>query len=638
MGRCIAATVFAAGLLVPLGAGAATTADLSQLSADLSQLSIEDLSKVEITSVTKRPQPLSEAPAAIFVITNDDILRSGAAFLPDALRLAPNLQVARVNSETYAITARGFNHSAATANKLQVLIDGRSVYTPLYSGVFWDASSVMLADLDRIEVISGPGGTLWGSNAVNGVINVVTRSARDTQGWLVDAGYGDSDRRVNLRYGGQLGADLSFRIYGMAFSRGDSATLAGANANDSWRSARGGFRADWQGARDAVMLEGETYTGDSQAPPGAVALNDIRGGDVVGQWTHRFQDGGALEFKAYYDRSRRLVSSGIDALTNAYDIDAQYNFRLGDRHVIVIGGGHRITEDDFTPGPHTSFLSPPQQALRLSNLFAQDEIALTSRLKLTAGFKAEHNSYTGWEWMPNARLAWTPADSVLVWAAVSRALRTPARIDRDLVNPGILDGGAGFVSEGLTAYEVGYRSEPSARSSFSVSAYYNVYRDLRSVESTGPTTFPLVIKNGLEGETYGVEAWGAYALTDWWRINAGLSALHEDIRVKPGVPDVLGLSSSGSDPSYQASLRSSMNLPGRIHFDAGLRRVAKLSRSTIPAYTELDARLAWKATRTVELSVTGDNLLHALHTEFDSNSGPPLQLRRTVYAAARWSF
>ena len=621
----------AACLIVPLGARATTTADLSQLS-------IEDLSKVEITSVTKHPQPLSEAPAAIFVISGDDILRSGAAFLPDVLRLAPNLQVARVNSETYAITARGFNHTAATANKLQVLIDGRSVYTPLYSGVFWDASSVMLADLDRIEVVSGPGGTLWGSNAVNGVINVVTRSARDTQGWLVDAGYGDADRRVNLRYGGQLGEDLSFRVYGMAFSRGDSATLAGADANDSWRSARGGFRADWQGARDAVTLEGETYAGDSDTPPGALANNAIRGGDVLGNWTHRFQDGGALELKAYFDRSRRLLSSGIDALTNAYDIDAQYNFKLGDRHVIVVGGGHRITEDDFTPGPHTSYLSPPQQTLRLSNLFAQDEIALTTRLKLTAGFKAEHNSYTGWEWMPNARMAWTPTDTVLVWAAVSRAVRTPARIDRDLVNPGILNGGADFVSERLTAYEVGYRGEPSARSSFSVSGYYNVYRDLRSVESVGKTLFPLVIRNGLEGETYGVEAWGAYAVTDWWRVNAGLSALHEDIRVKPGVADVLGLSSSGSDPSYQASFRSSMNLPGRLQLDAGLRRVAKLSRSTIPAYTELDARLAWKATRTVELSVTGDNLLHALHTEFDSSSGPPLQLRRTVYAAARWSF
>ncbi len=618
-------------------AGANTVAEATT-AADLSALSIEELANVEITSVSRRPEPLSQAPAAVFVITNDDVERSGAVSLPDALRLAPNLQVARVDSAEYAITARGFNHPGGTANKLQVLIDGRSVYTPLFSGVFWDTQNVMLADLDRIEVISGPGGTLWGSNAVNGVINVITRNSRDSQGWLVDAGYGDNDWRANVRYGGRVGDDLTFRVYGMAFGRSRTFDSAGVSAMDGSSAAQGGFRSDWRGAADEVSVEGGLYNGGSDEPAGSMAPSANRGGDVLASWRHRLANGGEFQAKAYYDRSRRLLSSGIDALSDIYDLDAQYNFSMGSRHAVVVGAGHRIEGDAFRPGPRTSFLSPADRTLLLSNLFAQDQIALASNLTLTAGLKAEHNTYTGWEWMPDARLAWRPSDRDLLWAAASRTVRTPSRVDRDLINPGILDGGPDFLSERLIAYEVGYRGQLSARASISVSAYYNVYDDLRSVEASGPAVFPLVIRNGLEGKTYGLEIWGSYAVADWWRLSAGLDALHKNIRIKSGVADVLGLSTSGDDPSYQVSVRSSMNLPGRLALDTDLRSVGKLSNSNIPAYVEMDARLAWKTTRHMELSVAGMNLLHALHPEFASGSGPPRQLPRSVYAAARWSF
>jgi iron complex outermembrane receptor protein len=331
------------------------------------------------------------------------------------------------------------------------------------------------------------------------------------------------------------------------------------------------------------------------------------------------------------------VTSGIISQVQVLDFDTQYHLRHG-ANDWVVGGGYRVTRDEFIPGPHTVFLDPSARSLSLANLFVQDELSVTKDLSVTLGLKAEHNSYTGLEWMPNARLAWRPWRDALLWAAVSRAVRTPSRFDRDLINPGLVAGGPDFDSESVIAYEVGYRGQPMARVSVSVSAYYNVYKDLRTVEASGPTIFPLVIRNGMEGDTYGVEAWGDYALTDWWRLGAGYSFLHKDLTLKPGSADVFGVLFAGNDPEHQAQLHSHMDLPARLELDMDLRAVSRLPSPVVPGYAELNARLGWRMSKHVELSLNGENLLHDRHEEFVSSSIAGREISRSVYAAARWSF
>jgi iron complex outermembrane receptor protein len=594
----------------------------------LQSLSIEELSNLQVTSVSGRAQPLNEAPAAVYVISSDDILRSGVRSIPGALRLAPNLQVARTDAASFAITARGFNHSSGTSNKLLVLMDGRIVYTPLFSGVFWDEQNTILEDLDRIEVISGPGGTLWGSNAVNGVINIVSRDAHETTGLLATGGASDGAQALGLRYGARLGQSGAIRVYGLGLRRGIGEV-------SEFQSEQAGFRADWGDAADTITLQGDLYRGDQADTPGQIARTEIGGGNVLGRWSRRLEDGSAFQLQAYWDRTTRQVASGIEADVDAGAIDAQYNFSLGNRHTIVVGGGVRVTSDSFTPGPGTVFLSPDQQILRTFNLYAQDTIELTPNLDFIAGIKGEHNSYTGMEYMPSARLAWRPAQDQLVWAAVSRAVRTPSRFDRDLINPGLIAGGPDFVSESVVAYELGYRAQPTDRLWFSASTYYNVYDDLRTVEASGPGIYPLVIRNGMQGETYGLEAWGAYALTDWWRLNAGFSLLHKNLSLDAGSADVFGVDFAGNDAEAQATFRSLMDLGDRTEFDVSLRSVGGLPSPHVPAYVAMDMRVGFRLTDRLELSLAGYNLFDD-HVEFINPSLPARESRRSFFVSLRW--
>ena len=634
-GRALAPCATAA-LLVAQPAWA-DGADAGSL-ADLSRLSLEELANVEITSVSKRPEALSGAPAAVYVISNDEIRLSGADSLPEALRLAPNLQVARLSASGYGISARGFNHSTGTSNKLQVLIDGRSIYTPLYSGVFWDAQGVMLDDVERIEVISGPGGALWGANAVNGVINVITRKAADTQGGLAHLTTGSDDTAANLRYGGRFGETGAFRIYGTAADYGETRTTAGAGGRDSWDRAQAGFKVDWGGEGDTFTLQGDLYDGSSDPVPGARAEGVIGGGNLLGSWTHRPQGGGAVEATAYYARDHRTITSGIKDSLEVYNLDLQYALAPLGRHAVVVGGGYRQNEDHFRGAFRTSFLAPASRTTRLGNVFVHDEIALRDDLILTLGLKLEHNSYTGLEYLPNARLAWRPTDHALIWGAVSRGVRTPSRFDRDLINPGLIAGGPGFVSEELIAYEAGYRGQPSPNLSVSVSAYYNVYDDLRTAESITPAAFPLEIKNGMRGETYGVEAWAAWQVRAGWRLTAGANALRKDLSLDPGSRDIFGVNFAGNDPSYQLSLRSHMSLTPTLDLDIDLRSIDDLKSPAVAGYTELGARLAWRVTDQVELAVIGDNLLNDQHLEFVNGSVPRREIPRSVRASLRWGF
>jgi iron complex outermembrane receptor protein len=629
-----AAAVFAMAAFAVASPGIAGAQQFASIS-DLSRLSIEELANLEVESVSRRPEQLSEAPAAVFVITNDDIRRSGATSVAEALRLAPNLQVARSGSSTYAITARGFNHSTNTANKLLVLIDGRIVYTPLYSGVFWDVQNLVLDDIDHIEVISGPGGTLWGANAVNGVINIVTKSSRETQGVLVNAGIGSEEKSASLRYGGTLGNNASFRAYVLAFERGDTLTPAGTDAGDSWNMLQGGFRVDWRGTLDDITVQGDIYSGSSEDVPGAIADNQVGGGNLLARWARQVGRG-LLQGHVYYDRTDRSVGSGIEDAVNTYAGDAQYHLPMGAMHDVVFGGDYRVNDNSFKKGPATAFLDPADKVMHVGSVFAQDEIAFTDSLALTLGIKFEHNSYTGWEYMPNARLAWHPSDAALFWGAVSRAVRTPARFDRDLFNTGLIAGGPNFESEDLIAYELGYRGQPSPVLSLSVTGFIHDYDHLRSTEATTPFLFPFILGNKMEGEVYGVEVWGNLSLTDWWRLSFGGTTLHKDLRLKPGSRDVFGVAFAGNDPEYQLTFRSLMNISDNVELNIRVRAIDALASPAVPAYIEAETRIGWHVTDALELWLAGSNLLDDSHLEFASSQIARREIERAVYAGIRW--
>lgn len=599
------------------------------LPEDLSYMSIEDLANIEITSVAKRPEALSNSPAAVYVITRDDILRSGALSLPEALRLAPNLTVAQVDARSYAMAARGFNASQGS-NKLLVLVDGRSVYTPLNATVYWDGVNVLMSDVERIEVISGPGGTLWGANAVNGVINIITRSSGDSQGGLVEVSGGDRQRNASLRFGGALGDSATYRIYASGFDRDAVRKPTGASAGDGWQGGQLGFRVDADAGKDAYTVQGDTYRASVDNDP----KGKLWGGNLLARWTRRLDNGSGLELQAYFDDAERSLLTLRDSV-QTFEVRGQHGLSLGERHQVVWGAGYRLTRESLVNSTRILFLVPPRRDVGLGDIFVQDEIALRPDLTLTLGIKIEDSSYSGTEYLPSARLAWRRTDSTMLWGAISRAVRTPSRVDRDLVAPGILVAG-NFQSEGLIAYEAGYRGQPSDRTSLSVSLFYNRYSDLRSSEFVSGGHLPFVLANGVEGSTYGLEAWGTYDPNDDWRLSAGVSALHKDLRLKPGHTNI-SVSSFGLDPDYQAQLRAQGRLSPAMDLDVRLRAVDSLSNDPTPAYVEADARLAWRLTNSVELSLDGRNLLDASHREI-AGGATVREVRRSVSAGLRWRF
>lgn len=618
------------------GAAAADPAAKPTSPEDFSRLTIEELANIEISSVSKRPEPLSRAAGSIYVITREEIRRYGATSIPEILRLAPNLQVARVNSSQYAISARGFNNT--TANKLLVLIDGRSVYTPLFSGVFWDVQDTLIEDIERIEVISGPGGTLWGSNAVNGIINIITHNSRDTLGGLASIGGGLDEIGAALRYGATLGEDATYRLYAKGFGREDTDNSSGVSASDSWAKGQLGFRMDWAKADDVLMLDGAGYHGSIDQS--AFDDKSISGTHLLGRWNRTLKDQSAIQVQAYYDLTRRVHPGTFGELLQTFDIDAQHRFSLGERHDFVWGGGYRLHHDNVDNEAVLAFL-PAKRNLHLASVFVQDTIGLTERLKLTLGAKLEYNSYTRFEVQPNARLAWNLGDYGLLWSAVSRAVRTPSRLDRELFAPASppfqLAGGPDFKSETLIAYEIGYRVQPLAQASFSISTFYNVYDDLRSLEPTSGGLPPFVLDNKMKGETYGVEMWGNYLVLDWWRLSTGYNYLHKNLQFKPGSGDTTGVQAAGNDPEHQFSARSAMNLPYNLEFDVTVRWIDHLPAPNVPSYVGLDARLGWHVRNNVELSLAGFNLLDRRHPEFGTAPGRS-EIGRNVYLRLLWNF
>lgn len=594
----------------------------------LATLSLEELGQVEITSVSKRAERLSDAPTAVFVITAADIRRAGVTSLPEALRLAPNLHVARTNNSDYAITARGF--AGATANKLLVLIDGRSVYSPLFSGVFWDAQDLMLEDVQRIEVISGPGGTLWGVNAVNGVINVITRPTSGTGGGFAAVVLGSAEHRASLRWGGAAGHEgSSYRVYATRSERRHTENEAGQPINDAGRHSQAGFRADWQQGRDSLMVKGAVYDGQRDQPrPGTISIStlsvplgpiSIAGANLSALWERVLTGGGSLAVQAYYDGTRRKVQPTLDDTQHTVDVQFQHALGPHGAHLPVWGVQLREGQDRVASNPYFIFLPESLNQTWLS-LFAQDEITLQPQLHLTLGGRIEHNDYTGAEFLPTARLAWKPTPQHLWWSALSRSVRAPSRLDRDPRIPGVppyvLQGGPDVQAEIAHTLELGYRGQVAPEATFSATLFHSRYDKLRTRETfAGGSAY----NNRMKAATTGLELWGSLQAGPGWRLHAGFTRLHQQLELKPGSNDLTAPAiAAGTNPARWWLLRSALDVGRSAELDATLRYVDTLNRPFVPSYHALDLRLGWRTSPTLEWSVVGHNLLGSGHGEFAS--------------------
>jgi iron complex outermembrane receptor protein len=644
-------------------------------SEDLTNLSLEQLMQLEVTSVSKRPERLSDAAAAIYVITQEDIRRSGATSIPEALRLAPGIEVARIDSSKWAITSRGFN--SRFANKLLVLIDGRSVYTPLFSGVFWDQQDTLLADVERIEVIRGPGATLWGANAVNGVINIITKPAAQTQGSLVSGALGTDRASLAARHGARLGENTALRVFGKGFSR-DAGRTAVGEGEDEWRQQRGGFRLDSQPTdADSVTVSGEAFAGSTGetfltqtlTPPFSLAQSDdteTTGGHLLGRWDRKLSEQSSASVQAYYGRTN-INDPRIVEARDTFDIEAQHDVALGERHRLIWGLGYRVTADEVDSSP-TIVLDPDSRTSHLFSGFAQDTITLIpNELDLTLGTKLEHNDFTGFEVQPNARLSWLPTANQTVWAAVSRAVRTPSRAEADVAinqmtlppgtaqNPSALPaflraiGNRDFGSEELVAYEAGYRIQVDPQLTFDLAAFYNNYDDLRGARLGSPflelsplpphLVVPALGDNVLEGQTYGFEVVADWRPRAWWRLQGTYSLLQVELHSKSGAAPMAEIE-EGYSPQQQAALHSYVDLSETVTFDTSLRFVDQLSTLGVPSYLTLDARLGWRAAPGLEVALVGRNLLDDAHPEFGSETlaSSPTEAERSAFVTVQWRF
>ncbi len=640
-------------LLMLVGLLAIPRAGLAQV-PNLSETSIEDLMKIEITSASRKAQRAEDVAAAIFVITRDDIRRSGMTSLPDLLRLVPGVEVAQFNASRWAVTVRGFN--ALYANKLLVLVDGRSVYNQIFSGVFWDAEDVMLDDIDRIEVIRGPGAALWGANAVNGVINILTTSAADTQGGLVRVDAGRAGEQGAVRYGGTLGA-ASYRLYTQWTRRDQTLATPDTRADDASRSATAGFRVDWTARPDVFMVEGDVTADQSRALwPSLDAgwlRSDTQGGHLVGRWTHTRPGGASLQVQSFVDIAGRQEPLG-DYHRRTFDVDTQYHTTFGARQDLVAGAGYRFI-DEGLDGRHNVALTPPHNNSSLVTAFLQDEIALSRRLALTLGGQAQHDSNSGAGLQPTARLMWQPRPHQRVWASTSRALRTPSLTDRGIrleYPPMPSVGGLPLVAtvlgnpaqktETFTDAEAGYRLEIGTTASIDATGFVGRYTNLRTQEPEAPVvTFvpsprilvTSVFGNQGEATTRGVEVSGHWSPVPVWRLDGSCTAFH----IATGLT---APSTDASTPRRQWQVRSAWSPDSRATLDVAIFHVGALEELQISGYTRTDVTAEWRFTSRLSAMVIGQNLFDEAHAEFGGATEllSATQVARTVNARLRWTF
>ncbi|MBS3780228.1 MAG: TonB-dependent receptor [Desulfovermiculus sp.] len=631
--------------------------------------------QVEVTSVAKSPQQLVKSAAAVYVITCEDIRRSGVTSIPEALRLAPGVQVARVDASKWAVSIRGFNN--LFAKKLLVLIDGRTVYNSLFSGVIWDVQDTMLEDIDRIEIIRGPGATLWGANAVNGVINIITKSSADTQGGLVTAGMGTEERGFgSLRYGGQVGQAGTYRVYAKYFNRDAAVDAHGDETWDDWDMVRAGFRSDLEpSSRTSLTIQGDIYSGQagnritlpSFTPPYSQVSEedmDVDGGNLLLRSKHTFSDQSELELQAYYDRADRELFMG-DLERETLDLELQHHLSLGSRNDLLWGLRYRHVHHNLSMSiPDIIHFS--DRSMHLVSGFIQDELTLVpDTLKLILGSKFEHNDFTGFEVQPNARMIWTPHPRHTLWAAVSRAVRTPSRDEHDvtwlqavlppeqtgafLPTAVRFKGDNDVDSENLMAYELGYRLQWSQAFSLDLALFYNRYDDHLSYEigepsldiSSATLNVPVHPDNTNKATTYGGEVVLTYHPLDWWEMEMVSSLLEMDFDASNSSTDKTSQETyEGRNPNLQFSLRSNMNLPHDLELDLWCRFVDRLEALDISDYTTLDARLGWRPSQNLEVALVGRNLLKSRHKEFRDEhlNLTATQIERSAYLQVTFQF
>jgi iron complex outermembrane receptor protein len=614
--------------------GVSSRAYAQEAAADQSfnRLSIEQLSRIDVTSVSKRSEPLSETAAAIQVLTQDDLRRAGVVYLVEALRLADAMFVGQFDARTWIVQPRGLAINGA--NKMQVLLDGRSIYSPFYSGIFWDVQDYSIDDIERIEVIRGPGASLWGANAVNGVINVITKRASEaTVGTTASVGAGKEDRLLTgIRHSGRIGTRAHYRAYGKFTLRDAQILSTGLSAEDPLRRGQVGFRADWdRSAREQITVQGDAYLGRL----GLMDLPDtpVSGGNLLARWTHTTVGGAQWQVQAYYDRVARTVANQFGEKRNTFDIEVQHQSQAGDRHHLLWGGGYRVSSDATARTP-TLFFDPQKRSTHLQSLFVQDEITLHPRLFATVGTKLEHNSFTGVELQPTGRLRFTPHAAGTLWGAVSRAVRMPTRFDSDIrfTQDGVTFfavGDADFKSEVVVAYEAGYRTTIGPRLSLDVSTYRNAYDNLRSQELGVSPISLIVFGNTIEGRVVGVEAGATVQAASGVQLHGSYARLSRELVKKPGSQDISG--GEGNDPRHLATLQVFTTPGPSVSASLLLRYVGELPSPFTPAYVEADVALLWNPRPRLELALVGQNLLRASHAEFPQ-AGPVFEeIQRNVY-------
>jgi iron complex outermembrane receptor protein len=634
-------------------AGAPTTPPaarpVTEASEDLTNLSIEDLMNVQIYTAAKHVQSAAETPAALTVLSQEDIRRSGMTDIPDLLRLVPGLDVAQINANQWAISSRGFND--LYSNKLLVLMDGRSVYTPLFSGVYWDSIDYVIPDLDRIEVVRGPGATLWGANAVNGVINITSKSARDTQGWLAEGIGSNQEQQGAVRYGGQIGSDTYFRVYGKYRRTDDFDKDTSEDTNDGWEAARGGFRLDkYSTPDDTLTLQadvynqriGQTLNYPVLAPPfisERPVRDDENGGNILGRWKHVVSDTSDFSLQAYYDRVN-LDDAELGYALDTFDLEFQDRFALNDSNELIWGWDARFLDDAIRSTARGMF-TPPRRDDYLASAFVQDDLTVVpDRLHFIVGTKLEESSYSAFEAEPSGRLLLTPNDRNTFWGSISRAVRTPSRWEQDsrllfgtmptsAGLPAEVDtfGEQGFSSEKLLAYELGYRMKASQSLSFDLSGFYNHYDHLRGgvngqpVFVPAPTPHlqvPITLNNGLYGETFGAELAANWNISSRWRISASYSWIETQLHHDAGTANTLETIYEGSSPRNQFQLHSYFDVTRNLELNTSLYYVDNLRTGDVPPYTRVDAGVTWRPREALSFSVGVQNIFDNRHPEFRS--------------------